>query len=72
LNKKLDKADYTYATFKNEIEEALVARFGRVSVVRGNKLLMLRKIVIELKQMLLLSLNIAATPRKQNTFLGLK
>jgi hypothetical protein len=28
---------YTYSTFKSEIEEALVARFGRHSVSRGNK-----------------------------------
>ena len=37
LEQRMDKADYTYATFKNEIEEALVGRFGRSSVVRGNK-----------------------------------
>jgi len=30
-------ATYTYATFKNEIEEALVAKFGRSSVKRGFK-----------------------------------
>lgn len=30
-------ATYTYATFKNELEEALVARFGRPSVTRGSK-----------------------------------
>lgn len=30
-------ATYEYATFKNELEEALVARFGRASVTRGNK-----------------------------------
>lgn len=28
---------YTYATFKSEIEEALVARFGKSSVSRGSK-----------------------------------
>lgn len=28
---------YTYQTFKNEVEEALVAKFGRTSVKRGNK-----------------------------------
>lgn len=28
---------YTYATFKNEIEEALVSRFGRSAVKRGSK-----------------------------------
>ncbi len=28
---------YSYATFKNELEEALVARFGKVAVTRGNK-----------------------------------
>ena len=28
---------YQYATFKNEVEEALVSYFGRASVVRGNK-----------------------------------
>jgi hypothetical protein len=30
-------ATYEYATFKNELEEALVARFGRVAVTRGSK-----------------------------------
>lgn len=30
-------ATYTYQTFKNEIEEALVQRFGRASVTRGSK-----------------------------------
>lgn len=30
-------ADYGYALFKNELEEALVAHFGRSSVKRGNK-----------------------------------
>lgn len=30
-------ATYTYATFKNELEEALVARFGRAAVTRGSK-----------------------------------
>jgi hypothetical protein len=30
-------ATYKYAIFKNELEEALVARFGRVPVKRGNK-----------------------------------
>lgn len=30
-------ADYKYATFKNEVEEALVSYFGRASVIRGNK-----------------------------------
>jgi len=30
-------ATYTYAVFKNEIEEALVAKFGRAAVTRGSK-----------------------------------
>lgn len=30
-------ATYTYSMFKNEIEEALVARFGRAAVSRGSK-----------------------------------
>lgn len=30
-------ATYEYATFKNELEEALVARFGRAAVTRGSK-----------------------------------
>jgi hypothetical protein len=30
-------ATYVYATFKNEIEEALVDKFGRTAVVRGTK-----------------------------------
>jgi hypothetical protein len=29
--------NYAYATFKNEVEQALVARFGRAAVKRGNK-----------------------------------
>jgi hypothetical protein len=30
-------SNYTYATYKNEVEEALVNHFGRASVKRGNK-----------------------------------
>lgn len=30
-------ADYSFAQFKNELEEALVAHFGRAAVMRGNK-----------------------------------
>jgi len=30
-------SDYSYSQFKNEVEEALVARFGRDAVARGNK-----------------------------------
>jgi hypothetical protein len=37
LAKSTASATYTYATFKNELEEALVARFGRPSVTRGSK-----------------------------------
>ena len=37
LEKTAADATYTYQLFKNEIEEALVARFGRASVKRGNK-----------------------------------
>lgn len=37
LESSAEKATYTYATFKNEIEEALVARFGRRAVTRGKK-----------------------------------
>jgi hypothetical protein len=37
LEQTLASSTYTYQTFKNEIEEALVERFGRASVVRGNK-----------------------------------
>ncbi|MCT1399013.1 nucleotidyltransferase [Paenibacillus sp. p3-SID867] len=37
LQKSFTPATYTYQVFKNEIEEALVARFGRVAVTRGNK-----------------------------------
>ncbi len=37
LEKTAADATYTYQVFKNEIEEALVARFGRASVKRGNK-----------------------------------
>lgn len=34
---KFVPATYTYATFKNELEEALVNRFGRDTVTRGSK-----------------------------------
>lgn len=37
LEKRAEAATYTYATFKNEIEDALVAKFGRNSVSRGKK-----------------------------------
>jgi hypothetical protein len=37
LEKRAEASIYTYATFKNEIEEALVTRFGRSSVSRGKK-----------------------------------
>lgn len=37
LNESHKDGVYTYATFKNELEEALVARFGRRSVSRGSK-----------------------------------
>jgi len=38
LNETRDgNATYTYAEFKNELEEALVSRFGRSSVKRGDK-----------------------------------
>jgi len=37
FEKTASDATYTYNIFKNEIEEALVARFGRSSVKRGNK-----------------------------------
>lgn len=37
LEKTLEDSVYTYATFKNEIEEALVARFGKAAVKRGSK-----------------------------------
>ena len=30
-------SDYTFLVFKNEVEEALVNRFGRAAVTRGNK-----------------------------------
>lgn len=37
LAKSFIPATYAYATFKNELEEALVARFGRSAVTRGAK-----------------------------------
>ena len=43
LEKKSEDSTYTYAIFKNEIEEALVTRFGRASVKRGNKSLKIRE-----------------------------
>lgn len=33
----VDVEDYSYAQFRNEVEEALVAKFGRSGVTRGNK-----------------------------------
>lgn len=35
-------ATYTYATFKNDLENALVSHFGRAAVTRGNKALKVR------------------------------
>ncbi len=37
LEKSEAPATYTYAAFKNELEEALVSRFGREAVTRGSK-----------------------------------
>lgn len=37
LRKSTTDSVYTYATFKNEVEEALVARFSRASVTRASK-----------------------------------
>jgi hypothetical protein len=37
LAKSFVPSTYEYATFKNELEEALVARFGRTAVTRGTK-----------------------------------
>jgi hypothetical protein len=37
VEKTATDATYTYLMFKNEIEEALVTRFGRSAVKRGNK-----------------------------------
>ena len=37
VEKSSEPATYAYATFKNELEGALVARFGREAVTRGNK-----------------------------------
>jgi hypothetical protein len=37
LAKSMQPATYEYATFRNELEEALVARFGRNAVKRGKK-----------------------------------
>ena len=37
LAKSFVPANYEYVTFKNELEEALVSRFGRESVKRGSK-----------------------------------
>jgi hypothetical protein len=37
INERFSDGTYTYLTFKNELEDALVARFGRVSVSRGSK-----------------------------------
>ena len=37
LAKSVIPATYEYATFKNDLEEALVSRFGRSTVTRGSK-----------------------------------
>lgn len=37
LSESFSPAVYTYAEFKNELEEALVDRFGRADVTRGSK-----------------------------------
>ena len=37
LSKGFSDGTYTYALFKNELEEALVTRFGRAAVSRGSK-----------------------------------
>lgn len=37
LENSTSQASYTYSDFKNEIEEALIAKFGKASVKRGNK-----------------------------------
>ena len=37
LAKSFFPATYEYATFKSELEEALVARFGRLAITRGSK-----------------------------------
>lgn len=37
VEKSIVPATYMYATFKNELEEALVDRFGRAAVTRGTK-----------------------------------
>lgn len=37
LNESHSTATYTYAVFKNELEEALIDRFGRPAVSRGSK-----------------------------------
>src|SRR5690606_10458748 len=36
INKSYSDGTYTYLTFKSELEEALVARFGRDAVKRGS------------------------------------
>ena len=38
-----DDVDYSFSQFKNELQEALVARFGRAAVKRGNKALTVRE-----------------------------
>ncbi len=37
LEREYINSEYTYSIFKNELEVALVARFGRAAVSRGNK-----------------------------------
>ena len=37
VERTLTASTYSYQTFKNEVEEALVARFGRAAVTRGKK-----------------------------------
>lgn len=37
LQENFQEATYIYSTFKNELEAALISKFGRASVTRGNK-----------------------------------
>lgn len=58
LAKSFVPAIYEYSTFKSELEEALVARFGRGQLIEGLRRLMLKLTLIVWSLMFVLFLNI--------------
>jgi hypothetical protein len=60
----LEPASYTFAQFKNEIEEALVSHFGRRSVTRGNKAFDIRETGIEISSKVMSSFSMLGWRRE--------